>query len=194
MVILIEGPRGAGKSHLVNQFFAQNKDSRFLYYKFEFSNWIKRLGMVEMEPCSEVHYFSISNIITIFDVASSILSDKIIVMDRSLISAYVWSIYRNRLDSSFLKEELSTVMNHPTYKGSNIVYVNRDKSITGINRGSKDAFDEFEDYEKERLVYDQLISDLYLNKDPDTFIRFNNNFDLESQLGFNHLLSSLANK
>jgi thymidylate kinase len=194
MVILIEGPRGAGKSHLVNQFFAQNKDSRFIYYKFEFSNWIERIRLLKMDPCSEVHYFSMSNIITIFDVASSILKDKIIIMDRSLLSAYVWSIYRNRLDSDLLKQELSLVMDHWTYKSSKTIYINRNESISEIHRGSKDVFDEFEDYKKERLVYEEVISDLNLDQESNSFIRFNNNFNLESQLEFNHLLSSLANK
>jgi len=194
MVILIEGPRGAGKSHLVNQFFAQNEDPRFVYYKFEFSNWIERIKISEMEPCTEVHYFSISNIITIFDISRSLLKDRIIVMDRSLLSAYVWSIYRDRLSHDFLEDELRTVMDHEIYRGSKIIYVNRDESIKEIRRNNKDIFDQFEDYNKEKSVYEDIISKLDLDKGEDPIIRFNNNFNLESQLDFNHLLSSLANK
>jgi thymidylate kinase len=189
MVILIEGPRGAGKSYLVDHFFKENEDPSFVYYKFEFSNWLKRLEIANMDPCSEVHYFSISNIITILDVSSNILKEKTVVMDRSILSAYVWSIYRNRVDRETLIKELDSIMSHPTYGDCKIIYVNRDSSIQGINRGKKDIFDEFEDYDKELEVYDDLISNMKIEVNP-----FNNTFDSESQKRFNHLLMSLSNK
>lgn len=189
MVILIEGPRGAGKSYLVDQFFEQNEDPSFVYYKFEFSNWLKRLEIANMDPCPEIHYFSISNIITILDIASNILKGKTVVMDRSILSAYVWSVYRNRVDKEILIKELDSIMRHPTYRDCKIVYVNRDNSIQEINRGEKDIFDEFEDYDKELEVYEDLISNMKIEVNP-----FNNTFDSESLDRFNHLLVSLSNK
>ena len=41
MIVLIEGPRGAGKSHLVDDFFSENTNPNILYYKFAFSATIE---------------------------------------------------------------------------------------------------------------------------------------------------------
>jgi thymidylate kinase len=189
MLILIEGPRGAGKSHLVDHFFKENTDPSFIYYKFEFSNWLNILDLAKIDPGPEVHYFSVSNIITIFDVATNILKGKTIIMDRSILSAYVWSIYRNRVDKEKLVEELNSIMRHQTFKDCKIVYVNRDNNIQEVNRGKKDMFDEFENYDKELNIYNNLISDMQIKVN-----FFNNTFNSKSQEDFNHLLISLSNK
>ena len=90
MIILVEGPRNSGKSHLVNHFIQSNPNLNILDYKFDFSNWIKRLGIVSLESKSDIHYFSVSNILTILDSANLFFKDRLVILDRSIFSAYVW--------------------------------------------------------------------------------------------------------
>ena len=108
MIVIIEGPRGAGKSHLVNRFFSQNLKDDYVYYKWDFAEWVKELEIDESKQ--GCHYFSVGNIITILELADNMFKDKILVLDRSLISAYVWAMYRNRMERKTLEEEFSKIM------------------------------------------------------------------------------------
>lgn len=196
MIILIEGPRGAGKSHLVDEFFRQNNNKRFMYYKFEFSNWIKRLKIENLEPKPEIHYFSISNILTIFDLVSGPFKDRTIVMDRSILSAYVWSIYRDRVDNFKLLRELDIIMRHDVFKESRIVFVTKSGEVNVDKRSDKDIFDKFEDYEQELNIYKNVIDMAGIESEDQggNLIYFKNQFNEGSQLEFNNLLNNLVDK
>ncbi len=191
MIILIEGPRGSGKSHLTDNFFKKIKEDRFIYYKFAFSNWLEKLKIDNLESKPEVHYFSISNILTIFDVHNKFFKDKTIIMDRSILSAYVWSIYRNRVPNQILIQELKSFLNSTLYKGCKIIYVTKKDESININRNSKDMFDKYENYIEEKNVYDNLIDLLDLNKSVD-FFSFNNCFDKSSEKDFNKIILNIS--
>lgn len=193
MIILVEGPRGSGKSHLVDQFFEVNRSEDFIYYKFEFSNWLERLKLQSIEGGPEVHYFSISNIITIFDVHSKFFADKTIIMDRSILSAYVWSIFRDRVDVDILIREIKYILSHSIFKDSRILYVNKEDDNYHVKRKEKDIFDQYEDYSSEKNVYDNLIDILGLEKSK-LFYRFNNKFDSVSEDRFNDLILEISSK
>ena len=197
-IILIEGPRGSGKSHLVDNFMLQNEDPNVLYYKFAFSDWIQKLKIKDLERGPGVHYFSISNIITILDVAQKLLVGKTIVLDRSIFSAYVWSIYRDRLDTDRLIREFSRFLGDLSYCNCKVVYVHKEDPEVSIDRDKEDIFDEFEDYEKEKLLYDNIfhlfnmeISDSNRGNE---YIEFKNTFDSNSEVEFNKLLRNLIDK
>jgi hypothetical protein len=96
MIIFCEGPRHSGKTHLIDEFFKQNSNPNVIYYKFKFAKYIDDFGMRDQESGAGVHYFSIGNILTILELNKTLLKDKIVVFDRCIYSAYVWSIYRNR--------------------------------------------------------------------------------------------------
>lgn len=193
MIILIEGPRGSGKSHLVDNFFNNNVDDSFIYYKFEFSNWLERLNLDTLEERSEVHYFSIANIITIFDVHRKFFMDKTVIMDRSILSAYVWSIYRNRVDNDILIPELVSFLESDLYQSCKIVYITKEKSGFSIDRDPKDMFDQYENYLEEKNVYDNVIDLLDLSSSGD-FSRFTNRFDESSMADFNNLIYSISKR
>jgi len=193
MIILVEGPRGSGKSHLVDRFFEVNRSEDFIYYKFEFSNWLERLKLQSIEGGPEVHYFSISNIITIFDVHSKFFRDKTVIMDRSILSAYVWSIFRDRVNSDKLIREIKSILSHNIFEDSKILYVNKEDSNYQIKRKEKDLFDQYENYSAEKNVYDNLIDLLGLGKSR-LLYRFNNQFDSTSEDRFNDLILEISKK
>lgn len=196
MIVLIEGPRGAGKSHLIDNFFAQNKDDRFVYYKWNFAGWVDILELEGKE--SETHYLSLANILTVLEMGNTVFKDKVLVLDRSIFSAYVWALYRKRLPKDELLKEFLKILSSPIYQQCKLIYMNRDERVTEFNRGQKDIFDKYENYRLERQMFDEWFT-IFNEKINDwtfgnsTFV-FNNRFDTKSQLDFNKLLNSFVDK
>jgi hypothetical protein len=198
MIILVEGPRGAGKSHLVDNFFHLNENPDILYYKFKFTDWIKILNIEDQETGPGIHYFSISNIITILGISSTFLKDKHVVFDRSIFSAYVWSIFRKRMNRERLMSEFNNFLKTVDYSNCKIVYVNREESVNEIKRIKQDGFDVYENYAMEKTIYDDVffsfrdeISDSTRNNE---FFEFTNHFDNDSLESFRVLLYDILNK
>ena len=98
MILVIEGHRHSGKTFLIEKFFEQNTNPKVHYYKFQFAKYIDQLEMRDQDAGPGVHYFSIANVLTILELNQTILKDQILVFDRCIFSAYVWSIYRERMD------------------------------------------------------------------------------------------------
>jgi thymidylate kinase len=196
MIVLCEGPRGAGKSHLVDNFFAQNEDDRFVYYKWNFAAWVESLNIKEDNKA--VHYFSLANILTILEMGNTTFKDKILILDRSIFSAYVWAIYRKRLLKFDLIKEFNKILSSPIYTSCNLVYVNRDESVTEHNRGKKDIFDKYENYRLEKQQFDELFAifncEINRQERENSTVIFNNRFDIKSQSEFNKLLNNLVDK
>jgi thymidylate kinase len=196
MIVLVEGPRGAGKSHLVDNFFAQNEDDRFVYYKWNFASWVEFLNLKEKGEVT--HYFSLANILTVLEMSSTIFKDKILILDRSIFSAYVWANYRGRIPKHDLIEEFHRIISGPLYNNCKLIYVNRDNLVQKYNRGNKDIFDQYEDYHREKQEFDEWLT-IFNEQINDMFrgnaaFMFNNRFDTKSQADFNKLLNSFVDK
>jgi len=196
MIVLCEGPRGAGKSHLVDNFFAQNTDDRFIYYKWNFAGWVEFLGLKDIGDVT--HYFSLANILTILEMGNTTFKDKILVLDRSIFSAYVWATYRDRIPKHALIEEFHRIISGPLYRSCELIYMNRDNSVKAYDRGKKDIFDQYEDYHREKQEFDEWFTifneQINDNTRGNSTILFNNRFDTKSQTEFNKLLNSLVDK
>ena len=196
MIVLVEGPRGAGKSHLIDNFFAQNTDDRFVYYKWNFASWVESLDL--NEDGKVVHYFSLANILTILEMGNTTFKDKILVLDRSIFSAYIWAMYRKRLLKLDLIKEFHKILSSPIYSRCNLIYVNRDESVKEYDRGKKDIFDKYENYRLEKQQFDELFrifnSEISQWEIGNNSIVINNKFDTKTQADFNKLLNSFVDK
>jgi thymidylate kinase len=196
MVIIVEGPRGSGKSHLVDNFFELNKDPRFVYYKWNFASWSNDFNL--NVNGSNIHYFSIGNILTILELANTIFKDKILVLDRSIFSSYVWAMYRRRLGDVELLDQLELILNSDLYRECNLIFTDRIDNTATYNRGIKDIFDKYEDYHQEKKYYLEIMSifNSHINNHSreNTVTLFNNRFDRLSQVEFNKLLYSYVDK
>lgn len=195
MIIFCEGPRHSGKTHLIDAFFAQNKEPNVIYYKFKFAKYIEDFDMRDQEAGPGVHYFSIGNILTILELNETLLKDKIVIFDRCIYSAYVWSIYRNRLDREKLCQEFEKILNSPLYSNCSLLYVDRDPRILTEKR-EKDYFGNFENFSKERELFNQLITRFNLQATDssrgNSFLEFNNKFDEVSKTRFCDLMNELV--
>ena len=196
MIILIEGHRHSGKTFLMEKFFEENKDPKIHYYKFQFAKYIESLGLRDQEDGPGVHYFSIANVLTILELNQSILKDQVIVFDRCIFSAYVWSIYRERMDKDRLANEFRKILNSELWQNCKILYVSRPTEITTEVR-EKDYFENFENLESEKNLFDKLFSEFIEvitdDKLNNGLIRFKNNFDQLSEERFIAVLTQLAN-
>ena len=194
MLILIEGPRGAGKSHLVDNYFAQNKNENIIYFKWGFTGWVKTLGLEEDNKT--MHYFSLGNILTVLEIGATLFKDKHLILDRSLFSTYVWALYRKRLLKLELINELNHILESPLYKKCHVLYINKDDNAKIKRRGEKDMFDKFENYSMERSCYDEVFRIFHksLISDTNNLTHFTNHFDKLSQIEFNNLINSLVDK
>jgi thymidylate kinase len=195
-LIIIEGHRLSGKTHLIEKFFEQNTNSNVHYYKFQFAKYIDELGMRDQDSGPGVHYFSIANVMTILELNQSLLKDQILVFDRCIFSAYVWSIYRERMDQARLLGEFQKILTSDLYKNSKVVYVDRAENVKVVKR-EKDYFDNFENADAEKELFERIFSE-FENEITDTsrnndFARLTNRFDDDSIEEFNQLLNNLIN-
>lgn len=197
MIVMIEGHRASGKTFLIDKFFEQNQNSNVHYYKFQFVKYIDDLEMRDQETGPGVHYFSIANVLTILELNETLLKDKILIFDRCIFSAYVWSIYRDRLPQSKLLKEFQKILNSEIYQNSKILYVDRSGHIE-IKKREKDYFENFENADREKELFERVFSEFKYEIADDSrnneFVRMTNYFNTTSSTLFNEMLNDLINR
>lgn len=196
MIVFIEGPRHVGKTHLMETFFKRNENPAILYYKFAFAKYIDLLGMRDQEKGPGVHYFSIANVMTILELNRTVLKDRVLVFDRSIFSAYVWSIYRERMDRDRLLGEFKKLLASDIYQDCVLLYLTRNKDVMLGKREKSDYFGNFENYSAEQEIFEEVLTatqKYYV--DParkNRFSTFVNHFDQESTDRFCELINELS--
>ena len=197
MILMIEGARHNGKTFLIDKFFEQNTNPDVHYYKFQFAKYIDDLEMRDQETGPGVHYFSIANVLTILELNKTLLKDKILVFDRCIFSAYVWSIYRERMGQFRLLEEFRRILISDLYQDVKLLYVERDENIEIIKR-EKDYFGNFENSDRERELFERIFSEfnprITNSARNNEFNRMTNHFDEASSIQFNRMLNDLINR
>ncbi len=200
MILMIEGARHVGKTHLMEAFFAQNTDPRVQYYKFQFSKYLSYLGLEDQETGPGIHYFSIANVLTIFELNNTVFKDKVLVFDRSIFSAYVWSMYRRRMHEGRLMEEFEAILsNYDLFHDVSVLHITRSATLHNSDRDkSHDYFDNFENPEIEssyfRKVYNRMEKYMISDTRNTSLTHLNNNFDQESVNRFNATINNIVNR
>lgn len=196
MILIIEGHRHAGKSFLIEKFFEQNENPNVHYYKFQFAKYIEALKMKDQETGPGVHYFSIANVLTILELNQTLLKNHILVFDRCIFSAYVWSIYRERMGPLRLLDEFKKILMSDLYQNSKVLYVEREDGIE-VTRREKDYFGNFENADSEKELFERIFSEfkpqIVDESKNNGFDRMVNRFDEASIAEFNKRLNSLIN-
>ncbi len=198
MIIFIEGCRNTGKTTLLTKFFEQNTNPDVVYYKFYFAKYIEEFGITKYDNGPGVHYFSIANVLTILELNQSLLKDKIVIFDRSIFSAYTWSILRKRMEENILLNEFKKILDSDLYRDCTVLFLDKDEEVKQEQKRTKDYFDQFENYSQEKIIFESLFN-VFKSKIENTdrnnhFISFTNNFDSESISNFIKLLSQLIEK
>jgi thymidylate kinase len=196
MIVFIEGPRHVGKTHLMESFFERNENPSIMYYKFAFAKYIDELGMRDQETGPGVHYFSIANVMTILELNKTILKDKVLVFDRSIFSAYVWSIYRERMDKERLLNEFEKLLGSDLYQDCVLLYLTRSGEVNLEKREKSDYFGNFENYSAEESIFKEVLTRMnqyYSDSTRDNqYFEFINDFDEASTNRFCELITDLS--
>lgn len=195
MIIILEGPRNSGKSFLLNEFFKQNTDPNIEYYKWFLGDWIKTLGLQNREQRGDVHYLSVGNILTIFDLMKD-RNDKIIVFDRALITAYVWANLRGRISKPQCDDELERILKSDSYQNIRTIYINPNPSLIETkDTREKDFWDNLHTAKEEYTAYDDILLEQrhHLNdkKKKNYFYEFYNEYNTQSIESFVGLIDGL---
>tara|TARA_B100000963_G_scaffold349061_1_gene357571 strand:- start:48608 stop:49162 length:555 start_codon:yes stop_codon:yes gene_type:complete len=141
---------------MINYLKSNEWGDNVLFYKYEHVSHMKNMGFEDMEPKDSFHYFTLSNTLTILELHKTVLKDKIIVFDRGIFSAYVWSILRNRMDRSRLNKELSKLLDSSLYENCHVIrIISESKEI----RAHSDIFDTFTNNIKENFLFDKVFED-----------------------------------
>jgi thymidylate kinase len=164
MIILIEGPRSSGKTHLIGELrnhikmsnLKDDLDMEIVFYKYGFVEHIKSLNMEDQESGAGFHYFTISNTLTILELQKILIQDKVFIFDRGVFSAYAWSIFRKRLNEARLRNEIKSLLDNVLYSNCHIIYVTTE---IPEKREAKDMFDSYENYEKENILFREIFKD-----------------------------------
>jgi len=184
MILFIEGPRGCGKTYLINEFLKECGDPRLEYYKFYFANHVKMIGLANLDSDPSLHYFSLGNIMTILEMNQRPeYNDKIWIFDRALISAYAWAVLRKRMSLEDAGSEYMKILESDLFRNCKTLYVTVDRQ-TGDSTRVKDTWDGAHSTVQETdhlshffsLGFDLICSSNLANGG--TIIR--NNFDQES--------------
>lgn len=195
MIVFIEGPRHTGKTYLLDAFFKQNKNPNIIYYKFAFARYIDELGMRDQETGPGVHYFSIANVMTILELNRTVFRNKIVIFDRSIFSAYVWSIYRKRMEEDRLLNEFEKILAGDLYYDCVLFYLIR-KDMPEPEKREKDYFGNFENYTAEKNIFEKVLSKFnqYTNDSErgNFSLSFTNHFDKKSTDHFCEQLNDLS--
>ena len=157
MIIIIEGSQGSGKTHLVRSLkkhVEREGLDNIIFYKYQHVAHLRNLDIEYIEPDPSFHYFTISNTLTILELHKAVLSDKVFIFDRGVISAYVWSIMRKRISERVLNREFRSLLNDKLFSNCHVIRI---KANRQMNRDHNDIFDSYTNPEVENNLFDVLI-------------------------------------
>lgn len=200
MILFLEGPRGSGKTYLIDKFFEQNTNPRIVRYKFYFVNWINRLGLKNNDTSPNLHYLSLGNILSVMEHMAKDNS-KLVVFDRGLYGCYAWSQLRKRLPYNQALSELTEILLSPEYKNCKTLYI-EPINLNDPNRADlrdKDMWDNLHPGVEEARMYKEFFIDTIMehtNMDRNVWVKEYTNtlteVDVSSFIGFvNDLTSEL---
>jgi hypothetical protein len=190
MILQIEGPRGSGKTFLINKFLEECNDPRVEYYKFYFADHVKSLGLQSLDRTPALHYYSLGNIMTIMEMnLRPEYRDKIWIFDRAILSAYTWAILRNRLTDDVARSEYLNLLGSDLFSNYRTLLVSVNGQTDDLIR-SKDLWDAAHSTSEELSIMTQLAelgSTELANSSKNNLIgRVINQFDESSVASFNH--------
>ena len=144
---IVEGPRGSGKTYLIDN--AGIKKT----YKFPFVQFVEQ---AQMQEGPATHAFGYSKEIMLHDLIKNGYIDEHVLMDRGVISHWVWSLINCRQSKTQVINEIHAFKNAGFFEFVNIVFVTAEEAF---DRGPKDRYDSM-DYQTELEAYEWVIEQI----------------------------------
>lgn len=185
-VIMIEGARGAGKTHLINKLDMSNNIHKIPfanYFNECFINDFPNKSKEEINEKTDLHYYSLAYDIIVLDLVKSNKINYDLIVDRSLLSSFVFGILANRVTLEQVKNQYSWIKK--TYGDHiEIIYVQGNMSE---DKRNKDMWNIYNN-EKTHNMYQYIIKELNI---PVTYVI--NNYNNESEKEFKSLVLNKMN-
>lgn len=169
-LLLIEGARRSGKTHLIQN---QNILPVFKFdFNSNFSTWEFNKQSVD------IHWFGLGKEVMLHELNSSGFLEEMIV-DRGILTNSVWGVFQGRITKEQAEQDLINFHKRGLFKNVRIILVEGEWD----QKRTKDIWDN-DDHraEEERSLFRSfslLLKDLRVD-----IISFTNNFDLESVTSF----------
>jgi hypothetical protein len=187
MLILVEGPKNVGKSHLIGQ-------SKFKSYKFPFveyfSSFIAKDEKDTGSKSKETYYFTTSYDVTLLSLnKAGMLPLLPTLIDRSFLSNIVLGVLQGRITEEEGYKYIDYLAKNSYLENTRIVYVDK----VSKDQGKREEADnwEFLEYEKQAKLFTQYLD--YLHKSHEVeHVRIINRFDQASSDKFNSVVKDLT--
>lgn len=178
---VVEGPRNSGKTYLLEN--TKILDNSLPVYKFPFVRFIES---GDMQEGPTTHAFGLSKEVMLHDLIHKGHIDRTILMDRGIISHWVWSLLNCRQDKMTIINEIVSFKLSGYLEFCNFVFVTGESPF---ERGSKDRYDEMT-YQTELEAYEWVFAQIQRLAGP-VPIKFENKYDDATLKSFRNLMFSL---
>ena len=176
-LIIVEGPRKSGKSHLISQ------QEAFPVFKFDFNESFKTWNF--QKNSENVHWFGLGKEVMLHELNTEGLLPKIVV-DRGILTNSVWGVFQNRVTEEQAKMDLIKFHKRNLFLSTKIILIEGNYK----KERKKDIWDEDDKRREEEYALFSSFSDLL--QDLGVQVQtFHNNFDLDSVIRFKTLINRL---
>lgn len=182
-LILIEGARKAGKTHLLN--LLGQISPKYKSFKFDFTGSYSGLNLPPNDR--ETHMFGLSKEIILQQLnRDGVIGKTPIIVDRGILTCAVWGVLEKRISLKEAETELEWMVENGLFKDMLIVNI---LGTSGEER-KKDIWDHMDGRVKEESeLFSHFFSFLALRKVP--IVSFNNSFDHEGEEKFINLIEKI---
>ena len=172
MLVIFEGARNSGKTHLA-QIAAEHNNIPL--YKFEFVKWFNSLDL--KDDSRESHLFALGKELQLLQAnRDGILSP--IILDRGFLTVLVWGVLSKRIDFEEAIQELDQIVSQGLLENCKVYYIHGDNPNKSDR--NKDNWDFRDNTSDEKYLYQKFITHLlenYPNFDNFSIHSFENKFD-----------------
>lgn len=183
-IIIVDGPQGAGKSYLIDNFVKDNKD--FLLFRFSFSKIINQLN--KSEDMSFKNGVSACRDISIIVLLYSLKQYPNTIMERGFLSHVVWGILEDRENIDSINSYIDIV--NDLIESMNVHFILVHGKHPNYVRYKKDGYDNIVDHNKQFFYYVK-----YHNRFRFKSVHyFNNIFKEKSIIDFKNIIGEICNE
>lgn len=183
---MLEGARCVGKTYLVKSLNMDGNVHKIPfagYFNECFVNDFPDLTKEEANKKTDIHYYSLAYDIFVLDLVKTNKINYDIIVDRSLLSSFVFGILAGRVTMDQVKNQYEWIKKNYS-DHIEIVYVIGNMSEDTRNKDMWSLYNNKETHD----MYQKIIKELNI---PVTY--FTNNYDEKSVEGFNVLIRSKMN-
>lgn len=172
MLVIFEGARNSGKTHLAQKASEFNKVS---LYKFEFVKWFNELNL--SDDSRESHLFALGKELQLLQANRDGILNPII-LDRGFLTVLVWGVLSKRISFEEALDELNKIIHSGLLENCRVYYIHGENP--NKSERNKDNWDFRDNTSDEKFLYEKLILhilDVYPSFENFSIHSFENKFD-----------------